>query len=140
VQLLTKYGLRWDSTEGKHHFDWKDDEFGKKNIYRNARKKSIIKECKDSLRRLQTDYIGPPIITSKSKSDISGNVHSLSKNLVLVIGNSFRLAQLSIVPGPKKDARCKICIFLFMKNYLIVFPTCKQIQSFCRYFYIIVGL
>ncbi len=57
VQLLTKYGLRWDSAEGKHHFDWEDDEFGKKNIYRNARKKSIIKECEDSLRRLQTDYI-----------------------------------------------------------------------------------
>jgi len=56
VQLLTKFGLRWDSTEGEHFFDWEDDE-GKKKIYRNARKKSIIKECEDSLLRLQTDYI-----------------------------------------------------------------------------------
>ncbi len=56
VQLLTKFGLRWDSKEGEHFFDWEDDE-GKKNIYRNARKKSIIKECDDSLRRLQTDHI-----------------------------------------------------------------------------------
>lgn len=56
VQILTKYGLRWDDTEGEHFFDWSDDE-GTKNIYRNARKKSIIKECENSLKRLQTDYI-----------------------------------------------------------------------------------
>lgn len=56
VQLLTKYGLRWDSTEGEHFFSW-SDESGEKNIYKNARKKSIIQECEDSLRRLQTDYI-----------------------------------------------------------------------------------
>jgi len=56
VQLLTKYGLRWDSTEGEHFFDW-SDENGEKNIYRNARKQSIILECENSLRRLQTDYI-----------------------------------------------------------------------------------
>jgi aryl-alcohol dehydrogenase-like predicted oxidoreductase len=56
VQLLTKFGLRWDSTEGEHFFDWEDEE-GEKNIYRNARKASIVKECEDSLRRLQTDYI-----------------------------------------------------------------------------------
>jgi len=57
VQLLTKYGLRWDSTEGQHFFDWEDEEDGLKKIYRNARKASIIKECENSLRRLQTDYI-----------------------------------------------------------------------------------
>lgn len=57
VQVLTKYGLRWDSTEGEHFFDWSDDENGEKNIYRNARKQSIIHECENSLRRLQTDYI-----------------------------------------------------------------------------------
>jgi aryl-alcohol dehydrogenase-like predicted oxidoreductase len=56
VQLLTKYGLRWDSTEGKHFFNW-SDENGEKNIYRNARKKSIILECENSLKRLQTDHI-----------------------------------------------------------------------------------
>lgn len=56
VQLLTKYGLRWDATEGEHFFSW-SDENGEKNIYKNARKKSIIQECENSLRRLQTDYI-----------------------------------------------------------------------------------
>ncbi len=56
VQILTKFGLRWDSTDGEHFFDL--DEKGKTvNIYKNARKQSILKECDDSLRRLKTDYI-----------------------------------------------------------------------------------
>ncbi|MBC8000294.1 MAG: aldo/keto reductase, partial [Leptolyngbya sp.] len=57
VQILTKYGLRWDSTEGEHFFDWSDEENGTKQVYRNARKKSIILECENSLQRLETDYI-----------------------------------------------------------------------------------
>lgn len=56
VQILTKYGLRWDSTEGEHFFSWSDKD-GDFTIYKNARKKSIIQECENSLRRLQTDYI-----------------------------------------------------------------------------------
>lgn len=56
VQLLTKFGLRWDSTEGEPFFDLSDQ--GKVyKIYRNARKQSIIQECEDSLRRLNTDHI-----------------------------------------------------------------------------------
>src|ERR1700712_198221 len=36
VQILTKFGLRWDSSEGEHFFDL--DEKGKTvKIYRNAR-------------------------------------------------------------------------------------------------------
>lgn len=56
VQVLTKYGLRWDSTEGEHFFDWEDAD-GLKKIYRNARKESIIRECENSLRRLQIECI-----------------------------------------------------------------------------------
>jgi aryl-alcohol dehydrogenase-like predicted oxidoreductase len=56
VQILTKFGLRWDATEGEHFFAW-TDESGEKNIYKNARKKSIILECENSLKRLETDYI-----------------------------------------------------------------------------------
>jgi aryl-alcohol dehydrogenase-like predicted oxidoreductase len=56
IQLLTKFGLRWDSTEGEHFFDL--PEGGKTfNIYRNAKKKSIIAECENSLKRLKTDRI-----------------------------------------------------------------------------------
>jgi aryl-alcohol dehydrogenase-like predicted oxidoreductase len=56
VQILTKFGLRWDSSEGEHFFDLNED--GKTvKIYKNARKQSVIKECEDSLKRLKTDYI-----------------------------------------------------------------------------------
>ncbi|PWU01557.1 MAG: aldo/keto reductase, partial [Candidatus Melainabacteria bacterium] len=56
VQLFTKFGLRWDSTEGEHFFDLPDS--GKVyKIYRNARKKSVIAECENSLKRLNTDHI-----------------------------------------------------------------------------------
>lgn len=56
VQIFTKFGLRWDSEEGEHFFDLKYQ--GKvSKIYRNARKKSVLAECDNSLRRLQTDYI-----------------------------------------------------------------------------------
>lgn len=56
VQILTKFGLRWDCKDGNHFFDL--DEKGKKvEIYINARKESVIKECEDSLRRLKTDHI-----------------------------------------------------------------------------------
>lgn len=56
VQLLTKFGLRWDRADGEHFFSW-SDENGEKDIYRNASKKSIIEECDKSLKRLGTDYI-----------------------------------------------------------------------------------
>jgi len=56
VQLFTKFGLRWDSTDGEYFFELKED--GKTTkIYRNAKKKSIIAECEQSLKRLKTDHI-----------------------------------------------------------------------------------
>jgi len=56
VQLFTKFGLRRDTTEGEFFFDL--PYAGKKYpIYRNSKKKSVIKECEDSLRRLKTNYI-----------------------------------------------------------------------------------
>jgi len=56
VQILTKFGLRWDSDEGEYFFEL--NEGGKTTkIYRNAKKKSIIAECEASLKRLKTDHI-----------------------------------------------------------------------------------
>jgi aryl-alcohol dehydrogenase-like predicted oxidoreductase len=57
VQILTKFGMRWDLAKG--NFDFKSADNGGKeiNIYRYAGKESVIKECEDSLRRLGTDYI-----------------------------------------------------------------------------------
>jgi aryl-alcohol dehydrogenase-like predicted oxidoreductase len=57
VQLLTKYGMRWDLAEGDFAFNSVDTKGKEINIYKYAGKESIIKECEDSLRRLGTDYI-----------------------------------------------------------------------------------
>ncbi|HVX49037.1 MAG TPA: aldo/keto reductase [Chitinophagaceae bacterium] len=57
IQLLTKYGMRWDDTKGTLAFKSKNNAGQDIDIYKYAGKESIIKECEDSLRRLGTDYI-----------------------------------------------------------------------------------
>ena len=57
VQLLTKYGLRWDKKSGEFFFTSKDNDGHDIDTYRYAGKESIVEECENSLRRLGTDYI-----------------------------------------------------------------------------------
>ncbi len=57
IQILTKYGLRWEKEEGEFFFESKDNDGQPIKIYKYAGADSIIKECEDSLRRLGTDYI-----------------------------------------------------------------------------------
>ncbi|KAA3439284.1 aldo/keto reductase [Rufibacter hautae] len=57
VQILTKYGMRWDLTKGDFGFKSQDNQGKDIDIYKYAGRESIIKECEDSLRRLGTDYI-----------------------------------------------------------------------------------
>ncbi len=57
VQILTKFGLSWDSTLGEYYFDTVSNDGKLVSIYRNARKEFIIKECEASLKHLGTDYI-----------------------------------------------------------------------------------
>jgi aryl-alcohol dehydrogenase-like predicted oxidoreductase len=62
VQILTKFGMRWDlaqggSGRGTFAFKSKDNEGRELDIYKYGGKESVIKECEDSLRRLRTDYI-----------------------------------------------------------------------------------
>jgi len=57
VQILTKYGMRWDLKKGDFAFKSKDNNGNDIDIYKYAGKESIVKECEDSLRRLGTDYI-----------------------------------------------------------------------------------
>lgn len=57
VQILTKYGLRWDLEKGTHYFDSKMNDGTPISIYKYAGKESIIHECENSLQRLGTDYI-----------------------------------------------------------------------------------
>lgn len=56
-EILTKYGIRWDSDRGVKHVDTKDMEGNDITVYRYSSADSVIEECEGSLRRLQTDYI-----------------------------------------------------------------------------------
>ena len=57
VQILTKFGMRWDEKKGTPAFKSADNAGHIIDIYQYAGKESVIKECEDSLRRLGTDYI-----------------------------------------------------------------------------------
>lgn len=57
VQILTKYGLRWDTDKGHFRFSSKDNDGNDIDMHEYAAKESIMQECEDSLRRLGTDYI-----------------------------------------------------------------------------------
>jgi len=57
VQILTKYGMRWDLAKGDLAMHSKDNSGKAIDIYKYAGKESVIKECEDSLKRLGTDYI-----------------------------------------------------------------------------------
>ncbi|MFW5657105.1 MAG: aldo/keto reductase [Bacteroidota bacterium] len=57
VQILTKYGMRWNTTKGQFAFDSKDNEGKDVRIYKYSAKNSVLKECEASLKRLGTDYI-----------------------------------------------------------------------------------
>lgn len=58
IQLLTKFGLRWDgSGKGDFFFDTKSNKGQDLKVNRYASKESIIVECESSLRLLGTDYI-----------------------------------------------------------------------------------
>jgi aryl-alcohol dehydrogenase-like predicted oxidoreductase len=57
VEILTKYGLRWDTDKGSFYFKSSNDKGEAVSIHRYAGKESIVKECEASLKRLKTDYI-----------------------------------------------------------------------------------
>ena len=57
VQILTKYGLRWDTQKGVFFFDSKDNRNNPVAMHRYSGKEGIVYECEQSLKRLKTDYI-----------------------------------------------------------------------------------
>ncbi len=57
VQILTKFGMRWDLAKGDFAMHSKNNNGQAIDIYKYASKESIIQECEDSLKRLGTDYI-----------------------------------------------------------------------------------
>ncbi|MGY3054439.1 aryl-alcohol dehydrogenase-like predicted oxidoreductase [Pedobacter sp. UYEF25] len=57
IQLLTKFGMRWDLNKGKLAMKSKDNDGKAIDVYKYAGKESVIYECEQSLKRLKTDYI-----------------------------------------------------------------------------------
>lgn len=57
VQLLTKFGLRWDSDQGEPFMETTGLDGSPVRLYKNSRPDSIVEECERSLRRLKTDRI-----------------------------------------------------------------------------------
>lgn len=57
VQILTKFGLRWDTSDGRSAWQTHDSKGALRTVVHNGRKKSVLWECEQSLRRLGTDYI-----------------------------------------------------------------------------------
>lgn len=57
VQILTKFGMRWDLAKGTLAFKSKDNAGKDIDIYKYSGKESVIYECENSLKRLGTDYI-----------------------------------------------------------------------------------
>jgi len=55
VQILTKFGLDWESEDGSLLFEAKDLHGKPVKICRNGRKNRVIEECERSLKRLETD-------------------------------------------------------------------------------------
>lgn len=56
-QILTKYGMNWQTHEGDFHFDTVDNEGQPVKMYKYAAKGKVRQDCEDSLRRLKTDFI-----------------------------------------------------------------------------------
>ncbi len=57
VEILTKYGLKWDENRGEFYFETVHNDGRKVKIHKYASKESVVAECDASLRRLKTDYI-----------------------------------------------------------------------------------
>lgn len=57
VQILTKFGMRWDLKKGDYAMHSKNNQGQEIDIYKYAGKESVMKEVEDSLKRLGTDYI-----------------------------------------------------------------------------------
>jgi aryl-alcohol dehydrogenase-like predicted oxidoreductase len=56
-QILTKFGMNWETEQGEYFFDTTDNNGRPVKMYKYSGKDKVRKECEESLRRLKTDYI-----------------------------------------------------------------------------------
>lgn len=57
IEILTKFGLRWDTKQGEFFFQSEDNNGNPIAMHKYASKKAVIQECEECLKRLGTDYI-----------------------------------------------------------------------------------
>jgi len=57
VEILTKYGLSWDTDKGEFFFDTVHNDGRPVKIHKYASRDHVMHECELSLKRLGTDYI-----------------------------------------------------------------------------------
>lgn len=108
VQIITKFGMRWDLAKGDFAFHSRNNQGQEIDIYKYAGKESIIKECEDSLRRLGTDYIDLyqihwPDVTTPIQESMEAVAQLISQGKVRHAGvcnyNEIQLAEaLKYVP------------------------------------------
>lgn len=56
-QILTKFGMNWETEQGDYFFDTTDNHGKPIRMFKYSGPAKVRKECEDSLRRLKTDYI-----------------------------------------------------------------------------------
>jgi aryl-alcohol dehydrogenase-like predicted oxidoreductase len=56
-QILTKYGLNWQTEQGEYYFDTFDRNDKPVKMYKYSGREKVKQECEASLKRLKTDYI-----------------------------------------------------------------------------------
>ncbi len=91
VQILTKYGLRWDLNKGKFYFKSKNNEGKEIDVYKYSGRDSIVQECENSLRRLGTDYIDLyqihwPDVTTPIEETMSAVAELIKQGKILYAG------------------------------------------------------
>jgi len=56
-QILTKFGMNWQTHQGEYFFDSTDNNGKPIKIYKYSGREKVRQECEESLKRLKTDYI-----------------------------------------------------------------------------------
>ncbi|GEO04747.1 aldo/keto reductase [Adhaeribacter aerolatus] len=56
-QILTKFGMNWETEQGEYFFDSVDNDGKPFRMFKWASKEKVMQECETSLRLLKTDYI-----------------------------------------------------------------------------------
>jgi aryl-alcohol dehydrogenase-like predicted oxidoreductase len=56
-QILTKFGMNWESNEGEYFFDTHDNSGKPIKMYKFSGRNQVVKELEASLKRLKTDYV-----------------------------------------------------------------------------------